>query len=402
VSIILHRQVDKLLETPIMKQVIWWGEVRSGWVRFGEENTFKGDRMSKYDAVIPRLAMSAREFILKNIRLRDKDLAKELTRAGFPASTNAVTRFRQRILGIEKTGGLNCHIIDDSIYTLYDRPLEYTGDACVLGDIEFPFQHAPFINRVMDICQIWKIPHVVFGGDLIHNDSLTPFDPPWTADVSPESVSSEAHDKLTEFGDKLKGQTKKEYDEMLEKMGIHAESPHSGLSMEWKVAGEQIQNFRHVFSSADWDLGNHEGRVLRVLQSPLVPTTLRDMIVPGAEWIRIAPYYYSIVHSGGKDFRITHPKNTSVKPVSIAYSLCDKFDCNIIQLHNHLLGMAISRNGKYIAIESGCCVDGRRLPYYSQRDTTRPLWSLGATIIRDGHAWLLDDVNTDWEALKRL
>jgi hypothetical protein len=358
--------------------------------------------MSKYDNVISNLGLSARQFITKNASMRDQDLAAELSREGFQVSPDGVKWFRQRKLKIEKVGGINYHVIGESPYTLYNPPLEYTGDACILGDIEFPFQYAPFLNRVMEICQIWKIPHVVFGGDLIHNDTLTPFDPPWTADVSPESVSSEAHDRLVSFGDSLKGQTRKDYDAMLEKMGIRSESPHSGLSLEWKIAGEQISSFRQVFSSADWDLGNHEGRTLRVLQSPLVPTTLRDMIVPGAEWIRIAPYYYSLVHSEGKTFRITHPKNTSVKPASVAYALCDKFDCNVVQLHNHLLGMAISRNGKYLAIESGCCVDGRRLPYYSQRDTTRPLWSLGATIIRGGHAWLLDDVNTDWEALKKL
>ncbi len=358
--------------------------------------------MSKFDTILPSFGITATEYIKRNAYQTDEVLHEALAAQGVHVSIGHMRKHRTA-MGIKKTGSINSKIIGDSPYQLYTHPLEYSGDACVLGDTEFPFHHAEFMNRVLEVCQRWNIRHVTFGGDAIHNDNLTSFDPPWAEEAAAEAVSPDAHDRLLKFRDSLpKGYQKKFDAEVLEKVGIQVESPHTGISKEWDEATKQFIALQQVFTSADWVLGNHEGRLLRTLQSPVVPRTMKDIFIKGSEWIRIAPYYYSVITSGGKSFRVTHPKNSSVRPASIALRLCETKDTNIIQCHNHLLGKAVSANGKYVAIETGCCVDGMRLPYYSQRDTTRPAWALGATIIRDGYAWLLDDINTDWAALMRM
>ena len=143
-------------------------------------------------------------------------------------------------------------------------------------------------------------------------------------------------------------------------------------------------------------MGNHEGRILRQMQSPFFPEDLRRLFV--SEKVGISPYYYCILKSGGIDWRISHPK-TSSKGDAKWYA--SKYLVNFIMAHNHHLVMQRDRSGKFWGIDTGHMVDERRLPYVSQRDTRMDMHLLGATLILEGRPILLYE-DSPWNLLKRL
>lgn len=353
-----------------------------------------------WETVHPSIAMTPMQFLRDNITMLDREIADRLEAHGIPASVNQVQMARRRI-GLLKTGGPGSHpIVSDSHFETYNQPLRVEADRiCVIGDMEAPFHHADFLNRVLDICDALRIKTLVLAGDFLHNDNLSSFEPNWQNDPE-EGLPPEARDELIWIAQHSKGKVKAKAESMIDKYDDHKEKGRQGLSVEWEHARKTLREMRSVFEVFYAALGNHEGRLLRQLNSPITPSEIRQLLANGEDWFKIAPYYFCNVVSGGVAYRVTHPKNTSVIPGQIARQLCEKFKTNVIQAHNHLWNRGQSPSGDYLAIETGCCVDGERLAYYAQRDTTRPKWQLGATILVDGHAELLHPTWTDWEALK--
>ena len=129
-----------------------------------------------------------------------------------------------------------------------------------------------------------------------------------------------------------------------------------------------------------------------------MPDDLKRMFVGDDPKVQIAPYYYCKIISNGVEWRVTHPKSSG-KGDAKWYS--SKYLTNTIMAHNHHLVLQMDRSGTYWAIETGMIVDEKRLPYQAQRDTKMDMHLLGATIIRDGKAWLLHQ-DTSWDLLKKL
>jgi len=49
----------------------------------------------------------------------------------------------------------NNHIRESSL-PIFNQPLALEGDALVLPDVEFPFHHAEFINKCIDLAAQWE------------------------------------------------------------------------------------------------------------------------------------------------------------------------------------------------------------------------------------------------------
>jgi uncharacterized membrane protein AbrB (regulator of aidB expression) len=141
-------------------------------------------------------------------------------------------------------------------------------------------------------------------------------------------------------------------------------------------------------------LGNHEGRLLRALQTALNPEELTTLLKTGEHW-RIAPFYYSYLISGGVKWLIEHPKSAAASTPAV---LAAKFSCNVLMGHSHHFSITMDVSGAYYAAEIGCTVDEERLPYAAQRHTRAAAHSLGAAIIRNGYPWILNKF-TDWSSL---
>jgi hypothetical protein len=111
---------------------------------------------------------------------------------------------------------------------------------------------------------------------------------------------------------------------------------------------------------------------------------------------KIAPYYYAIVETEAGEYRITHPRGAGR---TTAQDLAVQFHQHIIMGHSHRWSVNLDPSGTYWAIQTGCCVDERRLAYVMQRDAKRDAHKSGATIIRGGYPWVLRP-DSPWEQLK--
>jgi len=348
-----------------------------------------------WDTPLKKLGgVTAREYLVKNAwSMTDLDITRELAAAGFRRSISSIKNHRQEGGFVKFHGEV---IVKESPFVKYDSPPVIEADrVAILPDIQFPYHHAEFVNNVLALCKAWNVKHCVLAGDVIENSSLTQFDPAWDGDANPEGISDDLADELADVIAKLPKSAAQQVKAVIEKRGRKTLPNASGVSDEWHIARKELRKLVDCFDDLVWTIGNHEGRVLRQVQSPIFPEDLKRMFLGDEAKVRIAPYYYAIVKSGGVEWRVIHPKS-SAKYDSRHYA--SKFLTNIAMAHSHQWVMQKDRSGKYWGIEIGAMVDERRLPYVSQRDAKHDAHLLGALIIRNGKPWLLGE-DSDWEAL---
>jgi hypothetical protein len=283
-------------------------------------------------------------------------------------------------------------IIRESPYPKFDSPLVMEGDAVVLPDLEMPFHHAEFTNRVLDLSQSWGIKQAILAGDVLHFDSLSGWEPNW-AKLEEGGIVASAEEKLMEFSKSLPAKKQGELMELIGNIGQRSEA--DGVSTELGIARKELHKITELFDKVDFVLGNHEGRLLRALQTTLDPQEVKRLLEGGDKW-RIAEYYFSYLDTAQGRYQIEHPKNASKFSAS---RLASKHLCHILMAHSHQLNFTFDPSGTYYAIEMGCMVDENRLAYVAQRHNTSPTHRLGAVIVRDGYPWLLH-AGTDWERMR--
>ena len=285
--------------------------------------------------------------------------------------------------------------IPQSPYPKYDEPPIVEGDALILPDCEIPFHHADFINRVLEIAQAWNIKQMIAAGDLLHFDSLSGWEPSWTKQPN-GGLSDKDEEKLMDIARTLPKKHQAALMEAIVDIGSHEAGV--GFNEEMNYARKTLVAFNDLFDSCVWVIGNHEGRLLRAINSPVTPSELLNLMrLDEGKWT-IAPYYYCVLKSNGETYRIEHPK-TAAKYA--AEKLASKYQCHVLMGHSHLLRQDYDISGKFHACHIGHCVCEERLPYAAQRSTTRDAHLLGAAIVRDGYLWVLDE-KVDWERMKKL
>lgn len=286
--------------------------------------------------------------------------------------------------------------LKESPFPRYNDPLVMEGDALVIPDLEMPFHHAEFVNRCLELAQTWNITQCIVAGDVLHFDSVSSFEPNWMPENHQKSALTERDEaNLVNFLKTLGSRQQERGFALLDQLsGGHFENGDPNISQELSVAREGLKVFSEVFDLIDFLLGNHEGRLLKALQSPMMPNELLHLLDLPDKW-RISPYYYGTLISADERFHIEHPKSSAK---SSAYKLAAKFCCHVLQGHSHRLNMDFDPSGRYYAWHIGHCVDESRLPYAAQRHTTADAHLLGAAIVRDGVPWMLHE-RVDWKRL---
>ena len=287
------------------------------------------------------------------------------------------------------------HKIPDSPYPRYDQPPTVQGDALILPDVEIPFHHAEFLNRVMDLADAWHIRLMISAGDLLHFDSLSGWEPNWA--VKPNGGLSERDERrLMDLAMSLPKTHQARLMETIADIGGQAED--SGFSGEMHHARKTLKAFDELFDSFVWVLGNHEGRLLRAVNSPVQPSELLNLMkLKEGKW-QIAPYYYCLLETDQGIFRITHPKSAAN---GAARGLASQSLQHVIMGHSHKVFWDWDVSGRFHAIQAGHCVDENRLAYCAQRDAKRDSHALAAVIVKNGYAYLLKE-QMDWQAMKGL
>lgn len=286
----------------------------------------------------------------------------------------------------------NCRlVIQESAYPVYNEPLVMVGDALVLPDIEFPFHQAEFLNKCLALAEKWNIKQAVLAGDVLHFDSLSGWEPNWTA-PNTGGLTADAEAALMEFAKTLPPKRQGEMFGLLGDLGQRTEG--DGASTEMGIARRELRKLAEQFDKIDIVIGNHEGRLLRALNTTLDPGELKRLLELGDKW-RIASYYYSYLDTPQGRYQVEHPKSAASTTAAV---LAAKFHCHVLMGHSHHFSITTDVSGEYFAAEIGCCVDETRLPYAAQRHTRAPAHSLGAAIIRNGYPTILTRF-TDWERL---
>lgn len=286
-------------------------------------------------------------------------------------------------------------IVPKSMYPQYNTPLVAQGNAIIMSDVEAPFHHSDFINKCLELANSWKIQTLILNGDFLHFDSISSWEANWT-EQQKLGLSEEQERIMVDFIKRLPEHYQEEGFSLLTEIdGGELASPN--FSTEMQAVRDVVGAFTRQFKDIYVVLGNHEGRLLRAMQTPLFPTDLLQLINANEQW-HVAPYYYMKLVSGENEYLIEHPKNSTRTTASW---LAMKYLTNVIVGHSHLVEHVYDRSGKYHAITSGCCVDEDRLPYASQRHNASQAHALGAVIVRNGVPWLLTE-KVDWEALNKI
>lgn len=283
-------------------------------------------------------------------------------------------------------------IIALSTYPIYDTPLCMEGDALILPDIEFPFHDAEFLNKCLALAEKWKIKQAILAGDVLHFDSLSGWEPNWTTPPNIGGLTADAEAALMEFAEQLPSERQGELMELLGDLGQRAEG--DGVSTEMSVARRGLHRLAEQFDIIHYVLGNHEGRLLRAMQTAMDPQELLRLLEMGDKW-KVSCYYFSYLDTPQGRYQIEHPKSAAATTAAV---LAAKFGCHVLMGHSHHFSITTDVSGRYFAAEIGCLVDEARLPYAAQRHTRAAAHSLGAAIIRDGYPTILTKF-TDWERL---
>ena len=293
------------------------------------------------------------------------------------------------------TGQPSYQRIPESPYVRYDEPPTADGDALILPDCEIPFHNADFINRVIDLASAWSIKQVICAGDLLHMDSISGWEPNWAPTHNRTILTEEDEARLLELALTL---PKAKQQAIIDLIGRSDSLDGKDFSAEMGHARRTLKALDDCFDSFVWVLGNHEGRLLRAIDSPVNPSELLNLMkLDEGKWI-IAPYYYCLLNSSGQTYRVTHPKSAAN---GAARGLAVQYHQHILMGHSHKMFQDFDPSGDFYAIQMGHCVDETRLAYASQRDAGRDSHKLGAVIVRGGFPWLLHS-GTDWESMRKM
>lgn len=231
----------------------------------------------------------------------------------------------------------------------YNRPMQVKGDALLLFDIHAPFHDGRWIDRCIDLAKSWSVRQCILGGDVADFNAFSPYG----ADL-----------------------------------GIDAEQ-------ELDTLAELVDGIVDAFDMTFIFSGNHDVRPLRLLQNKIGIKRIMQLFTPSGK-VQISDYFWCELQSGGKEFYIEHPKNTSIIPGRVPSKLAEKYHKHIIAGHGHTWGMSQDTSGKYICIDSGVCCDSLRLAYIAQRHNTRPQLVKGAVIVKQGNPTLLSEHNISY------
>ena len=241
------------------------------------------------------------------------------------------------------------------------------GDALILSDTEIPFHNHEWMNKCIKLArEVYGVKNLWIVGDAVQ----------WTAFASFPGGDKDALKEIAEIEDHI----------------------------------PPILQFDKVVLVN----GNHDQRPALISDRQLSNSVISRLYVPpeiAAEWnkkVTVSDYFYGFCG----DWRLTHPRATSVIPAGATAKIVSAHGTNVIQGHNHLVGLRQAGYDAHTkrnlwAVEIGCCVDPERLPYYMLRDTSRPKMCNGAAILRkqeDGFyaCTLLTKEMFDWKQWKHV
>jgi hypothetical protein len=277
---------------------------------------------------------------------------------------------------------LKYHTVQSSPYPEYNQCQVIKSDAVlVLPDCEAPFQNGEFITRVVRYALNLGVETLICAGDMFHLESLKGWEPEWVGAIT-SYMDENTKDELLALMDSLPRAKREKGLEIIMKT---EEKMDHGFGEEVREA-KKFVNSLNIFKNRYHIMGNHEGRLLRQVGKEMEAVNLGDLFGM-REW-NMSEYYHCELMSGGKKWRIAHPKPyAKTAPAEMA----SRHLCNYAMGHSHDWQMRKDRSGSFWAIAMGHCANEEMFPFESQRDRTYWKHVPGAMIVVDGYPTLFDD-----------
>jgi len=326
--------------------------------------------------------------LVENTKLRWRDIGEKL------GVSDEQARSQYRHITGNNGRGYAFNKIEESPYPKFNSPLEQTGDCLILPDPEFPYHHSEFLNRCLDLADAWNIRQCTIAGDAMHFNSISKWEANWKAKSNGE-ISENAQAELLAATLRL---PKQYQNVILEKLNKFTPTVDGDVGSEIEIARRALATIGDLFDDVVYVIGNHDGRLLSALNSPMFAGDLKRFVVGDNPKYRIAEYYFSILHTSQGDYSIEHPVSAST---TTAVNIATQKHCHVIMGHSHRYSRMRDPSGMYWCIQAGMCVDEDRLAYVAQRTRGRERHSLGAVIVRDGYPYDLS-MDTPWETWKKM
>lgn len=234
--------------------------------------------------------------------------------------------------------------------------IDYIDSDCVVvcHDFHIPYHHISLTDKMLKIAKVFGAKDLAIIGDFV--------------DLTLLSTFSRTHNE--------------------------AAMPTTQLREAARILDVLFEHFDKIY----WCMGNHDVRFMKFAEAKFDHTDLGKLVNLSLDrkQLVVSKYRYMVLNN---KWRLTHPGNYSRIPPQVERKLAEKFHMNVIGSHGHLFGMGTDISGKYLSVQAGGMVDGDKVWYLKEKDTTHPKWVPGFWVIRNDKLFpFIEHPHlTDWE-----
>lgn len=241
---------------------------------------------------------------------------------------------------------------EEPFHVAYEiKPLQLSGDYMIVGDVHVPttdYRLAQLVARVGK--KHLTNPRLIIGGDFFNFDAFSNY---------PAVV------------------------------------PSYSWREERKAAECLLSEWLETFTDIVIIMGNHDRRIQRWSMGALEESDIFGMVVSSPK-VKVSNVGWLTVTTSQGVYRVTHARNYSVNRLTVADQLAQKFQQNIIQFHEHHLGLSFDKFGRWLIVNGGGLFDPSQMVYARLDDNKSPAMVPGFVMLKNGVPHLFGDRLTDW------
>lgn len=244
---------------------------------------------------------------------------------------------------------------DEPIYE-YTGQMELVGDFVVVGDVHVPTTDWAFAERMLDVARL-HLPRprkLLIAGDLLNMDAISKF---------------------------------------------AKRVPSPSMRTELKASNRFIERMLSVFDELYAFVGNHDSRLLYILEGDISIRSFAKLVTDAYERITFSPYSDCTITSGGQRWYVPHQMGYRQTKLSVGNELAALNWTNVITTHQHHSAIGRDKGNNATIVDCGGLFRVEQMAYVQLNPSTRPRPTQGFVLLRNGCANLLTPyaTMTDWD-----
>jgi hypothetical protein len=254
------------------------------------------------------------------------------------------SRIRQHRLKSEKRRS--------KFYVEFPEYWQLSGDWMVCGDVHVPCSDYDFAQLLVKVAKQHNIKRLLVGGDFFTFDIFSSY---------PKDIVDVMWRQERDAGRTLIGEW-----------------------LEW-------------FDEIRFIMGNHDRRMVKWVNGQFDSRDIFSMVT-SSDKCHFSDWGHCMIDTASGPWRVTHSKNYSVNQLTVADTLAQKFQCNVISHHEHHLAHGWDRFKRYVVINNGGLFDQAKMAYVVLDDSKMPNMTPGFTRLENGVAHTYGKhPYTDWQ-----